>query len=201
MLGETSRASPTSFVSGQKAAFGALSAALLVVIQPDSTPLPSVDQPTGSAGAVTESKFWVKTPLGVPTGKRKLTVPRFTAPLCNWRVARMLLPHEASARKERTLVFVVPPAVIVPKLCATLGDVTPPVASNVATTLVAFWPPMFNKENWTAACSKGSTTLLIGLQLSLTTTALLAMTWEPTRTSPHHVPQSERPLIGVAEYS
>ena len=73
------------------------------VTQADWAPLVEVVHPAGKAGAVTPSKFWVKTvdTLDWPSPKEKVTVPRFAAPSCNWSVAESVPPQLPVAVKVK----------------------------------------------------------------------------------------------------
>ena len=61
--GETSSVSPTVAGSGANAAFGAVSGVVVDVTHGTSAPVAVLVHPAGSAGAVTPSKFSVKTTL------------------------------------------------------------------------------------------------------------------------------------------
>src|SRR5258706_15259638 len=82
MVGVSSTVLPTVVTSGANASFGALMGLVAEVTQATSLPLAAVTQPAGSAGAVTPSKFSVKTEftVGAPRVIVKVTVPRLVAP-------------------------------------------------------------------------------------------------------------------------
>ena len=72
--------------------------------------------PAGKAGAVTPSKFWVKTVDTVdwPSPKENVTVPRFSVPSCNWRVAVSVPPQLPAAVKVKGRAATLPLVVMIP---------------------------------------------------------------------------------------
>src|SRR5437867_1263715 len=65
-----------------------------------------------------------------PTVNWKLTGPRSVARSCNCNVAVNVAPHVALAVKVNGWATAAPPTATSPYVCAPLGEVTPPVASN-----------------------------------------------------------------------
>src|SRR5262245_45207566 len=79
----------------------------------------------------------------------------------------MVPPQTPPAVKEKACVTDPPPATSVPKFCGPLGKKTPFVCSNATVRLVVFTEPVFLNTRFMVTPSPGSTTPLVGLQLSV----------------------------------
>src|SRR5882672_5399703 len=67
-----------------------------------------------------------------------------------------------------------PPAVTIPYCCGALDEATPPPVSNVATRFVVFPAPTFFNVKLIVTVSPGSTTPLVGRQVSVFRTSPVA---------------------------
>ena len=109
ITGETRAFSLVLAMSETKTELGVVSDAAVVAVQLLAVPEIFVfNQPAGSAGAVTPSKFCAKdwTSETPPSGNVKLTVPRLLVPSCNCTVAVMFEPHGPAAVKVNGWLFV-----------------------------------------------------------------------------------------------
>src|SRR5689334_19906949 len=90
--------------SGAKTELGAVSARDETLRHPLEEPVAALDQPDGSEGTETVSKFCVKLVIRVPMRKSKLTMPRLFVPSCNCKVGEITLPHFPVATNEKVVV-------------------------------------------------------------------------------------------------
>src|SRR5689334_5183221 len=118
--GEVKLLSLATVPPAPKAEFGALSLVVVEVSQSAAVLvavlLRAVVQPAGKAGAVTPSKFSVKT--GAPVCSRPrvngmLTLPRSKAPSCKWKV-RVIVPPQVPLLEKRKLRLAVVPESTMP---------------------------------------------------------------------------------------
>src|SRR5260221_12080078 len=93
-------------------------------------------------------------------------VPRLATPSTSCRLAVMLPPQVPLAVKLNGCETGVPFVETTPYVCGALVNVTPLLATNVATRLDVLALPIFLSERLAVTVSPGSTTLLPGKQLS-----------------------------------
>src|SRR5262249_30978665 len=98
--GLSSSLSPAAAASAENAELGGVSLVSLEVVQADCEPEATVLQPSGSAGAVTPSKFCSNGAVW-PSTKLNETVPRLAAPSCNCSAAVSVAPQFPMATKVK----------------------------------------------------------------------------------------------------
>src|SRR5262247_1934564 len=114
MAGDTSSLSPILAASVENAALGSVSRTAVAVTQLVATPVADVVQPGGKAGAVTLSKFCVKTLAIRPSWKEAVATPRFAGPSWSWSVAVIVPPQAPVAEKLNGWLTAEPPATSTP---------------------------------------------------------------------------------------
>src|SRR5512135_1533924 len=106
-----------TFGSSTNASFGAVSGELALVTQSGGGPWAFVaDQPEGSAGGATPSKFCARAPFGTPVGRSNARVPKSDAPSWSASEAVTVAPQSVagSTVKVKSRQTVAPPAAIAP---------------------------------------------------------------------------------------